>query len=87
MITDTLTFDNDPVPPPVRFTYTHPDQSLFRRSLIRTVEIISGQPRLQRLYRDRAAVAGELSRRVSFLTPKTTQNSDEVFNWPSRITW
>lgn len=44
MITDTLTFDTDPVPPPVSSTYSHPDQSLFRRSLIRAVEMISGQP-------------------------------------------
>ncbi len=52
MITDTLTFEIDPVPPAVSFTYSYPEQSLFRRSLIRAVEIISGQPRLQRLYMD-----------------------------------
>lgn len=52
MIPDMLTFDIDLAPPPVSFTYSHPDQSLFRRSLIRAVEILSGQPRLQRLYLD-----------------------------------
>ena len=52
MMTDTLTFEIDPLPPSVSFTYSHPDQSLFRRSLIRAVEMISGQPRLQRLYMD-----------------------------------
>lgn len=52
MMTDTLTFDIDPVPPPVSFTYSHPGQSRFRRSLIRGIEIMSGQPRLQRLYTD-----------------------------------
>lgn len=52
---DTLFFAYDLAPPPVKFTYSHPDQSLFRRSLIRAVEIISGQPRLQRLYTDWAS--------------------------------
>ncbi len=55
MLTDTLTFDIGPLPPQVSFTYSHPGQSLFRRGLIRAVEILSGQPQLQRLYTDWAA--------------------------------
>jgi putative hemolysin len=35
-----------------KFTYSHSGQSRFRRGLIRTVERLSGQPRLHRLYRD-----------------------------------
>ncbi|GAB1364485.1 GNAT family N-acetyltransferase [Rhodobacter sp.] len=42
-------------PVPVRFTYSHPGQSPFRRGLIRAVERASGQPRLQNLYADWAA--------------------------------
>ncbi|WP_112310926.1 lysophospholipid acyltransferase family protein [Pseudogemmobacter bohemicus] len=34
------------------FTYSHPDQSPLRRRLIRVVERISGQSRIERLYRD-----------------------------------
>jgi len=34
------------------FTYSHSGQSRFRRGLIRTVERLSGQPRLHRLYCD-----------------------------------
>jgi putative hemolysin len=34
------------------FTYSHSGQSRFRRGLIRTVERLSGRPRLQRLYCD-----------------------------------
>ena len=34
------------------FTYSHPGQSPFRRTLIRTVERASGQPMLRSLYRD-----------------------------------
>jgi putative hemolysin len=52
MLTDTLTFDQAPHQPDVTFTYAHPGQSLFRRSLIRTVEALSGQPELKRLYQD-----------------------------------
>jgi putative hemolysin len=55
MMTDTLAFDLAPLPPQVQFTYSHPDQSLFRRALIRAVEQASGQPKLQRLYTDWAA--------------------------------
>jgi len=55
MLTDTLTFDVSPLPPPTSFTYSHSGQSLFRRGLIRTVETQSGQPKLQRLYLDWAA--------------------------------
>jgi putative hemolysin len=45
-------FDPAPISTPVRFTYSHPGQSPFRRTLIRTVEVLSGQPRLRRLYDD-----------------------------------
>jgi putative hemolysin len=50
MMTDTMTFDIDMVPSIDTFTYSHPGQSLFRRCLIRAVEMLSGQPKLQRLY-------------------------------------
>lgn len=43
-------FDSLPVAPQVDFTYSHPGQSLFRRSLIRAVETLTGQPKLRRLY-------------------------------------
>ncbi len=49
MMTDTFTFDR-PALPDVKFTYSHPGQSRFRRSLIRTVELFSGQRRLRDLY-------------------------------------
>jgi putative hemolysin len=52
MTTDILTFDQAPISPEVGFTYSHPGQSLFRRSLIRTVEMLTGQPKLRRLYVD-----------------------------------
>lgn len=52
MFTEVLTFDQAPVSPPVRFTYSHPGQSRFRRGLIRTVETLTGQPKLRRLYVD-----------------------------------
>jgi putative hemolysin len=55
MMTDTLAFDLAPLPPQVQFTYSHPDQTPFRRALIRAVEQASGQPKLQRLYADWAA--------------------------------
>jgi putative hemolysin len=50
-MTDTAYFQDD-LPPAPKFTYSHPGQSRFRRGLIRVVEKASGQPRLQRLYRD-----------------------------------
>lgn len=40
------------------FTYSHPDQSALRRRLIRTVERLSGQNRIERLYRDWRADPG-----------------------------
>ncbi|MCB6179767.1 lysophospholipid acyltransferase family protein [Rhodobacter sp. Har01] len=52
MMSDALTFDIDPMPPPVTFTYAHPGQSPLRRGLIQMVETLSGRPRLQRLYLD-----------------------------------
>lgn len=45
-------FDQLPAAPQVDFTYAHPGQSLFRRSLIRAVEALTGQPKLRRLYLD-----------------------------------
>ncbi len=48
---ETLTPDHLPTAPqPVRFSYSHPGQSRFRRGLIRAVERISGQPKLRGLY-------------------------------------
>lgn len=52
MTTDVLTFDQAPISPEVGFTYSHPGQSLFRRRLIRAVELMTGQPKLRRLYVD-----------------------------------
>lgn len=46
------TFDSLPAPGQVDFSYAHPGQSLFRRSLIRAVEMLTGQPKLRRLYLD-----------------------------------
>lgn len=45
-------FDLRPIPPAVDFTYSHSGQSLFRRSLIRGIEMLTGQPRLRKLYTD-----------------------------------
>lgn len=45
-------FDSLPVAPQVDFTYSHPGQSRFRRGLIRAVEMLTGQPKLRRLYLD-----------------------------------
>ena len=45
-------FDQPPISPAVTFTYSHAGQSLFRRGLIRAVEMLTGQPRLKRLYLD-----------------------------------
>lgn len=53
MITDALALPPDP--PPVRFTYSQPGQSPFRRGLIRAVERVSGRPRLESLYAGWAA--------------------------------
>ncbi|MCU0902853.1 MAG: lysophospholipid acyltransferase family protein [Tabrizicola sp.] len=52
MTSDILTFDQAPISPEVGFTYSHPGQSLFRRALIRSVEMLTGQPKLRRLYVD-----------------------------------
>lgn len=52
MLSDTLTFDLDPLPSRVDFTYSHPGQSAFRRGLIRAVEWFSGQPQLRQRYLD-----------------------------------
>lgn len=53
MLIDTPIFDDlSPMPPQVSFTYSHPGQSPFRRALIRTVETLTGQPKLRRLYLD-----------------------------------
>lgn len=45
---------HQPQPAP-QFTYSHSGQSRFRRGLIRTVERLSGRPRLHRMYCDWAA--------------------------------
>ncbi len=52
MLSNTLTFDQAPISPSVTFTYAHPGQSRFRRTLIRALELLSGQPKLRRLYLD-----------------------------------
>ncbi len=52
MFTEVLNFDRAPVSPAVHFSYAHQGQSRFRRSLIRTVETLTGQPKLRRLYVD-----------------------------------
>ena len=44
--------DTLPATPQADFTYAHPGQSRFRRSLIRAVETLTGQPKLRRLYLD-----------------------------------
>ena len=36
----------------MRFSYSRPEQRWLRRSIIRGIEQISGQPYLERLYRD-----------------------------------
>ncbi|MGE3830753.1 MAG: GNAT family N-acetyltransferase [Parvibaculaceae bacterium] len=36
----------------VRFTYSRPEQPFTQRALIRAVEALTGQPRLERLYRN-----------------------------------
>lgn len=56
---DTLTASPPPSDGPAtgsaRFTYSHPGQSRFRRAVIRSVEVISGQPRLREMYMGWAA--------------------------------
>lgn len=52
MTTDVNAFDQAPISPEVGFSYAHPGQSLFRRSVIRSVEFLTGQPKLRRLYVD-----------------------------------
>jgi putative hemolysin len=52
MTSDILSFDQAPISPEVGFSYAHPGQSVFRRAVIRTVELLTGQPRLRRLYVD-----------------------------------
>ncbi|WP_137111365.1 lysophospholipid acyltransferase family protein [Rhodobacter sp. SY28-1] len=53
MLLDILT--DAPIAPPtstVDFSYAHSGQSLFRQTLIRAVEALTGQPHLRRLYLD-----------------------------------
>lgn len=45
-------FQSLPAAPQVGFSYAQPGQSLFRRSLIRAIETLTGQPKLRRLYLD-----------------------------------
>jgi putative hemolysin len=40
---------------PVRFSYSRPEQPFLNRSIIRLIEHLSGQPRLERLYREWSA--------------------------------
>ncbi len=47
-MTETRTFDLDPDVAIDPLAYSHPGQSLFRRSLIVCIETLSGQPNLQR---------------------------------------
>lgn len=47
-----VSFDEPPISPDVRFTYSHSGQSRLRRGIIRTVEVLTGQPKLKRLYLD-----------------------------------
>ena len=47
-----VSFDQPPIRPAVQFTYSHSGQSRLRRGIIRTVEVLSGQPKLKRLYLD-----------------------------------
>lgn len=49
---EALGFDSAPISPAVQFTYSHSGQSVFRRGLIRAIEMATGQPRLKRLYLD-----------------------------------
>jgi putative hemolysin len=49
---DALTFDLAPILPDVRFTYSHSGQSIFRRGLIRSIEMLTGQLKLRSLYID-----------------------------------
>jgi putative hemolysin len=52
LASDILAFDQAPISPQVGFSYAHPGQSLFRRGVIRSVEMLTGQPKLRRLYVD-----------------------------------
>ena len=52
MSIDALAFDQAPIPPQVGFSYAHPSQAPLRRALIRSVELVTGQPKLRRLYVD-----------------------------------
>ena len=53
MFTDILTDTPLSSPTPdVDFSYAHSGQSLFRKTLIRPVEALTGQPHLRRLYLD-----------------------------------
>jgi putative hemolysin len=52
MTSDILTFDLGPISPDVSFTYSHSGQSVFRRSLIRSIELLTGQRKLRSLYVD-----------------------------------
>lgn len=47
-----IAFSSHQSQPAPQFTYSHSGQSRFRRGLIRTVERLSGRPRLHRMYCD-----------------------------------
>ncbi|MBG1232120.1 lysophospholipid acyltransferase family protein [Aestuariivirga litoralis] len=50
-----------PTPGEVRFSYSRPDDSLLKRMVIRGIERLTGQPRLERMYQEwsRAPKVGE----------------------------
>ena len=52
---DYLPARTDSEPRDIRFSYSRPEQRWLNRSLVRTIERLSGQPRLERLYRGWAA--------------------------------
>jgi putative hemolysin len=90
MFTEILTFDQPPISPPVQFSYAHPGQSPFRRSLIRLVETLTGQPRLRRLYvdwilcdkRPGEAVFSAALRKLE-IAPRIVAGADELDRLPS----
>lgn len=52
MTADVLAFDQAPISPEAGFTYAHSGQSMFRQAVIRSAEMLTGQPKLRRLYVD-----------------------------------
>jgi putative hemolysin len=54
-LAERLSMDSAQAASDVRFSYSRPEQPLFHRSVIRLIESLSGQRRLERLYRGWAA--------------------------------